>query len=303
MKTLVNSSEIAHLWAHQTQLSARSAASVSFDGPNFYSYSTIIGSIVTGKDGSKAFLLGNGSYSVTTSKHQSWMREAAFGREFNVPGVSSRNSNQFSDPSRIMSDWTTEVAYKLSNASKAREPKKTRLILEATQLVDEMREFAEFMGLKKVKYPPLPHSVAELSAMMAKEERRKAVASKKAETQRKQQEEKARLEALPKAEAWMRGEDIDPYHFSRYTPTLLRVVDGEIETSMGAVFPITHAKRGLALVDMARTLGKEWQRNGHTCHIGHYQIDRITPDGTVYAGCHIVPFESIEKIRSAVEAA
>jgi hypothetical protein len=41
----------------------------------------------------------------------------------------------------------------------------------------------------------------------------------------------------------------------------------------GANFPITHAKRGLALVRAVVARGEGWQRNGHTFHLGHYQIE------------------------------
>lgn len=303
MRNVVTSKEIGHLWAHQTQTSARSAASVSFEGPDFYSYSTVIASIVTGKDGTKAFLHSKDRYSNTTSKHQCWARQAAFGREFYIPGTSRHNNDTFSNPARILAAWTEEVKDKLSEGSRAREPKKTRLILEASQLVDLMREFAEFMGLKKVKYPALPNSVAELASMMEIEEKRKAAAAKKAEARRNREEAAARLDAFPKMEAWLRGENVDTWSFGRYYDTLLRVFGDQVETSKGAAFPVSHAKRGLALVEAVRNGGKEWVRNGHTCHLGHYQIDRIEPNGTVHAGCHLVSYAAIERIAPEVIAA
>jgi len=39
-----------------------------------------------------------------------------------------------------------------------------------------------------------------------------------------------------------------------------------------------------------------YQTNGHTIHLGHYTLDRIDADGTVKAGCHIIPFEEVEYI-------
>lgn len=101
--------------------------------------------------------------------------------------------------------------------------------------------------------------------------------------------------------AWLRGEDTG--YMSLYdVPVQLRIVGDEIETTKGARFPVSHAKRGLALVRAVMSRGEEWHTNGHTCHLGHYSLDRITPDGTVYAGCHVVPFASIERIASAVDA-
>lgn len=67
-------------------------------------------------------------------------------------------------------------------------------------------------------------------------------------------------------------------------------------------FPVAHAVRGLALVRSVKARGEEWRTNGHTCHLGSYKVDRITPDGTVYAGCHVVPWQSIERIAPALDA-
>jgi hypothetical protein len=54
----------------------------------------------------------------------------------------------------------------------------------------------------------------------------------------------------------------------------------------------------LAFIRKVRESGQEYIRNGHTIHLGHYVIDRIEPDGTVHAGCHVVRWEEIERISS-----
>lgn len=83
---------------------------------------------------------------------------------------------------------------------------------------------------------------------------------------------------------------------------LLRIVGDTVETSRGARFPVSHAVRGLALVRAVMARGEEWRTNGHTCHLGHYRVDCITADGTVYAGCHVVPWSSIERIAPELDA-
>ena len=77
---------------------------------------------------------------------------------------------------------------------------------------------------------------------------------------------------------------------------MLRVVGDEVQTSLGARFPVSHAIRGLAFVRKVRQAGQAYVRNGPTIHLGHYVIDRIEPDGTVHAGCHVVKWEEIERI-------
>lgn len=71
MRTVVNSSQVAHLWANQSQAHARNGGhSVSFQGRDFYSYRTRIASLVTDANGATVVLVTCGKYSMTTtSKH------------------------------------------------------------------------------------------------------------------------------------------------------------------------------------------------------------------------------------------
>ena len=121
------------------------------------------------------------------------------------------------------------------------------------------------------------------------------------EEERQRREEAARL-----AEEERRREQADRIQRFRagdpsvsYTPgvsPMLRIVGDEVQTSLGARFPVSHALRALTFVRRVRESGQEYVHNGHTIHLGHYVIDRIEPDGTVHAGCHVVKWEEIERI-------
>lgn len=100
---------------------------------------------------------------------------------------------------------------------------------------------------------------------------------------------------------WRAGEYARlPYNID----AMLRIsADGQnVETSNGVNFPIAHAKRGLALVRSVMARGEAWETNGHTCHLGHYRIERIAPNGDVTAGCHFVKFSEIECVAPQIEA-
>ena len=83
---------------------------------------------------------------------------------------------------------------------------------------------------------------------------------------------------------------------------MLRVKGDEVETSLGARFPVSHARKGLVLVESVMARGEDWQRNGKTCHLGVYQVERIERDGTVHAGCHVVKWEAIQRIKEQLTA-
>jgi hypothetical protein len=126
------------------------------------------------------------------------------------------------------------------------------------------------------------------------------------------QERKLWEEELPKlCEQWRNGADVNITR-PRYNwyerdeeqpkvPTMLRIVGDEVETSMGARVPVDHAARALKFVRACMNAGREYNRNGHTEHIGHYAIDRIEADGTLHAGCHVIAWEEIQKIAPMLE--
>jgi hypothetical protein len=75
VKTFFKSNEIAHQWAHQLVPFARSPGNMSFDGPAFKSYGTVIARIIEHK-GRRVYLLDSRSYSPSTSNHQGAARSA-----------------------------------------------------------------------------------------------------------------------------------------------------------------------------------------------------------------------------------
>lgn len=73
----MNNSMVAHLWAHEQEESA-SGSNFFFEGTSIYSYGHHfeVGRIVKNKQGKKAYLINEDYYSVTTSKHQCYVRNA-----------------------------------------------------------------------------------------------------------------------------------------------------------------------------------------------------------------------------------
>ena len=67
------------------------------------------------------------------------------------------------------------------------------------------------------------------------------------------------------------------------------------------MFPVSHALRGLAFRSRSCGNGEAYQRNGHTLHLGNYAIDRVDVDGTLHAGCHVIPYSEIERIAPELE--
>jgi hypothetical protein len=223
-------------------------------------------------------------------------------KQFTVPAVST-DCSDLSDSQRIIEAWAREIEYALETASTSREPKKSRLMGEAASTLATMRDYVTTFAVKGVTFPEIVSTPEELKVWAASKAEREAAAKRKAEARQKREHARLRREYAADREAWLRGEAVTHYGWYQYFPTELRVVDGEVETSRGVTFPIDHARKGLELVEAVMHRGEEWQTNGHACHLGHYQIDRIEPNGTVYAGCHEVHYAAIARIREQLLAA
>ena len=254
-------------------------------------------SIVTNKRGERAVLVNTRTYSVTTTAHQSKVRSAipADMQQFHVELPSSYRDFTDIDTAAAVASYNQRIADAERKAARARSDwSKNYEINRAAATRDEALAFVKFYGLKgeQAKVAAL-HTLAEVKRAAAKDAARQAAETRS----RKAKLERDNADAIA---AWQRGENAwIPYE----ADTRLRVIGDQVETSRGAKFPITHAKRGLALVDATVARGESWQRNGHSCHLGHYQIDRIDKDGTVHAGCHVVPLKSINAVREQIVAA
>ena len=127
-KHVFPSSEIPHLWAHQTQEDARnSQGNLYFKGATIYSYrdSYPIASHVVSTNGKRnAILIRTDSYSVTTSGHIFAVRFAipTGTTVFNVPSVQTQWvwSEPGADHKTNLSYYVSQSEESLSKAERAR---------------------------------------------------------------------------------------------------------------------------------------------------------------------------------------
>lgn len=65
--------------------------------------------------------------------------------------------------------------------------------------------------------------------------------------------------------------------------------------------PIKHALRLFPLIHACRMGAHDWERRHkaegieHGTELGHFTADRIDADGTLHAGCHVIPWAEIER--------
>lgn len=309
IRHVVPSSEVPHLWAHCAQSDARtSRGNLFFDGNVIFSYGRHfpIARHVANKSGKTAVLFTTATYSVTTAGHCSSVRSAiSHLTVFHVPDVWADTREKHHTNLRDYAERISKTLLRTARARKNKEWDHKR----ALELRTEATAYAKFFGLKYADVLPKVPALDSIALQTLKKIEDKRIAAERARVLKENADAIAR---------WRNGEHVSLPHG---LPDLLRIRSFpeaqyagesgdsvyvnvlEIETSRGARFPISHAKRGLALVRAVRERGETWHTNGHTCKLGHYQIDSILPDGTVKAGCHTVKWSEINRIAAEIDAA
>jgi hypothetical protein len=305
-KHVFDTGEIPHLWAHRTQDEARNRqGNLYFTGDTIYSYGSHfpIARHVVSKAGEWAVLLTTATRSVTTSSHCSAVRSAIPSGVpvFHVPTVChgrySGSELTADDYAGNLTDYVERIEKHVVTSARARSSNAKEWNHEhAVCLRDEAFAYCAFFGLPVPNVHEVPALDSDALTAIRKREAKRA-AEKAEQTKRERAEAIVRQREL--VTKWRAG----LYAGCLYdVPTMLRIDGDEVVTSRGARFPVSHAKRALALVRNVRESGQAYVRNGHTIHLGPYAVDRIEADGTVKAGCHVVSWEEIERIASALDS-
>ncbi len=302
--------EIAHLWAHQAQPSARNPqGNYSFRGKDLYSYSTVIASLTKGKGGAVVALHANRAWSSTTAGHQSDGR----GATRHLPSFSVADWTNGGSHKTNLANYKARIVAAAEETTKAREQKGIRLA-QLDGLIEQANLYSRTFGLgTKFEYPAdfdieaQQTKAAEFAIMRAERQlKRDTARSEKWKAQLAEQEAKEaqdRAEAPANLQRWLDGQSVQTYSFSRYIDgTFARIVGAEVQTTQGAVVPLDHIRRVMPIVRRLYERGETYQANGHTIHLGHYQIDSIAQDGTLRAGCHTFPRAEVERLFAAIDA-
>jgi len=310
MKTVFTNRQLGHVWAQQTQERGKSSnGQFFFNGPSIYSYGHhfCIAKFATTLQGQEVVLVTNRGYSVTTSKHIGYTRQA-------IPGhyprfyVHKPDDLMEHNIERLIKD----AEYTLEQANKPRKQQKTK-DAAVTAMLSAIEQANELGRLFIKDYQPiaLPQdaSFTALAAGVAEREAERLEAERlKAEKRKKERQAEAlatfkRLYGAPSQflDKWRGNEIGDAWHALRLLSDMneavlkraklsnefqyMRVKGDLVETSTGAEFPVSHAKKAWPVVKRILDSGQSWQRNGKTIHLGHFQIDSIEA-GVIKAGCH-----------------
>lgn len=173
-------------------------------------------------------------------------------------------------------------------------------VSEAENLVRHHTAYRQFFGLRLDKPLSIPENWKEAT--------KTKLASARIATEKKH--ETIKKNTLLVLKYWKRGSEALRLAFEgkkrpetnpSLVPCALRVhIEGDkIETSLGANVPLTHAKHLWNTIKKIQS-GEQpaYHHNGHTIHIGSFRVDSIDADGTLRAGCHTIPYESMAELAA-----
>jgi hypothetical protein len=282
MQTVFSNSMVAHVWAQQNQENGRnSSSSIFFEGKTIYSYGRHFPMAEFHDD---CILINSDRYSVTTGKHQSLVRQAIYGHNktiFTVPDVS--NPINHNKNIKWLKDSIKTLALKVARARS----NKSWLLTEMQGTINEGNKYCEYFKLKE-SFKQLDNSELETILKHEKEERKKQ--NKHLKELKKQKVKESKL----KLKRWMKQPQF--YFNANDFPIMLRIKGQEIQTSQNAAIPIEHGLSAWKMVQKCKKEKREFIANGHTIKVGHFQVTKITKDGTLKAGCHTIKYGPMKYI-------
>lgn len=227
-KKLRVTSDVFHAWAHQLCESAE-CSSVSFRGPVLFSYAEPIALLLP----DNGVMHSTGTWSVTTSSHQSMARAASRNRTpISAPCVPSSAIRPFDHENNKIA-WTS----KLSHCAKdlAEHPRRTKSIGgKAGDLYAQMKAYSDYFKLD--------WDFNQDALTLGRE------AVVKAEVERRKAAELCVAQQALRLQAWRDGADDSSW----FEVTALRIKGDNIETSRGARVPVSVAKSLWAIANKCR---------------------------------------------------
>lgn len=304
----MNNSQVAHLWANQSRDSAR-GSNMFFDGRDIYSYGRHfkIATIVERKGKGRAVLFTTRSYSSSTGKHKNHVSGALRGLNmpvFYVPELDAHAHGLTADRhARNRESYKADIASVLQSAARARSHA-AFYVERAEGLTADANEYAAFFNLAwRLKAPNAgAEGMAKIRETVKKHAARAAARTRKAQKELTAKYEKAAAEFRAGADLTTLMRD---YRGVRGVNggSLLRIQGDNVQTSRGAEVPIADARRACMFVATIRARGETWQRNGERFPVGDFQLDRVSAEGDVNAGCHFIEWSEVVHLSMLLKAA
>lgn len=320
MKTVFTSSELPHIWAHQSAPYGKSPSNGSFQGRIYRSYATDIAVIV---ETGKTVILNVTSYSNTTAKQQNriWQAVDHYANVLRL-GDLGRSEVLRGEPkelARKVIEWNLSEAVKCAAQAKRARTYGENYLTSARNHVAMANKANEVFKLKR---KPLDvNELDTLAVKLAEQQKRETAKERKAQAEREAQQAQARAERLERVKLafaeWRAGRQQYSHEFYSFAIELFPiglfpVVDGfqpnaalrlsvdgtRVETSQGAQVRSSWARFLWSYCADARAKGEAVASDivERFPALDHYAVRSIDSRGNLTVGCHRIAFDEVASI-------
>lgn len=302
-----NYAECAHAWAHQIEETGANYGNRMFFVKGIiysYGYHYVIAQFAT----PHTVLFNAYSNSNTTNKQRYIVRNAISHKEILEVVEFMSYGKMSKESSRKNLDYYWDQMQEA--AEKERRSRSVDYTGDIFRALRQMEKYVELFRCKSLLTPSQikvlksanHDNVLELLDVAGKAVNK----AKKAKNTRKRNA--LRKSALESIEKWLAGDrTVSPYGLDQTLigGTRLRVREAGVkpnlykvvETSKGIQLEYDEAKRVFQFIAKVKERGEGWRKNGQTFQIArNYQMDSVTSDGDIVAGCHSIKWSEIERI-------
>jgi hypothetical protein len=289
MKKVLNSDNVAHVWAYQSQNEAYTPnRSFYFYGPTIYSYGSHfpIAKHAINNKGETAILFTTRGYSNTTSKHIYTVKRSIPNKESIIYCNNPENS---ANDNILFLDREIDNIYRA--LAKAKKPEK--YLLELSKLKDQLQKYCSFMLVEIPETIKLKLEITSKAEIIEIVEKEKAIKAE-IEAKKEKEQQKEINKQLKKFRAFERFNLYSKFSYLRYNEATQR-----IETSQRVEIPVKLAKVFYTAIKTAlntKELNTEILDN---LKILDYSVKTLKKEFIVI-GCHTIEIKEINKIAKSL---
>ena len=282
-KKLANNQEVAHYWANKVQ-SEGEAYSMFFYDETIYSYGKHF-AIAKHYD-NNLILFTNRGYSVSTSKHISYTRQAI---PYGANILYCYNPENPKDEENL-TDAISVIEYNLTKAIKARQ-RKQEYLNEAENTYNQLLELIRIFKIKGWKVPVYDFTAPEtITAVIAERNKKARAKIKRQEAKQAKQDKLDMVELLDTIKDWKTDKAMSSYHMKHrrllsQLPDFCRIKGDIVETTQSANAPLKEVKIALKMIKAGKPV-KGMQ-------LGHYTVISYDKE-FLTIGCHKFPQSEID---------
>lgn len=277
----MNNKQVAHLWANKSRPSAK-GSHFYFEGDTIYSYGS---HFPIARHYKGVVLFTAQSHSVTTAKHKGYVRSAMTHlKSFTIPDIKGNPCGEH------VKHYASEIDDLSLQCARTKDA--TWKLTQLKSLVDEANEFCAMFKFKTRFAMPENLDALKAKAKEQSAKKAKATAARNA---------KIECDNAIAIEKWIAGEQTSlGYEIQKvylrakttYNPENSSALGSQMQTSKGAIVPLSEAQKAFRFVMLKRATG--WHRNGDKFQVGEFQLEAVNGQGVV-AGCHRITWDEIER--------